>query len=147
MNKTLAITALAVAVSTAVPSLAAADGPRTTSRAYTGGGVAGAGPVPTVRGHGHAQGGDTQAVTVPTARGDRHLRLSIADATGDAVRLEVVQQTRAGQDVEVAQACGKALDTRLPLPGRPVIVYLLTGPCGDGVSTPTTGTVTFAFRP
>lgn len=143
--KRLVLAALVATTAAALPAMAAADGARTLSRSYAGGGFAGFGPAPGLRGHGHAQGGDLQAVTATPLASERRLRLTVADEAGRPVAVEVTQTTPDGREIEVTEGCRRTLSSRLPVRAGDVTVWLLAGACGDGWSTPTAGTVTFRF--
>jgi hypothetical protein len=139
MKASLLATVLAVG---ALADSATAAGTQVAS--YTGpAGVAGV-----MRVGGQAQGGSTTGVLLPTSARDRIADLTVADATGRPVFVELAQD-RDGQGfvTDLGGFCSSAATpVRLAFPGRPLQVYVVAGACGSDVSAPTTGKITARFR-
>lgn len=136
--------ALATLVLLAVAAPAA--GARTTrtrevSATYTTAG----GDTVLMTGDAYVQGQRYGATSLPTKAGDLTADVTIADKAGTAIAAELYQDIDGDgtNETELGTICGRTTaPVRLRKAGRPIEVYLLAGPCGSGVSIPTTGTVT-----
>lgn len=132
----LGVAAAAVATALLAGAGAAAPAePRVHSLEYAGGGVT-AGPERAIR----LRAGDNIGAVVFRGGPERFVSVVIEDLHGLPVTAIVTQPDESGTYI-----CGA---TEKPLKVRPyekVTVFLLNGPCGDGVSVATTGTVTATF--
>lgn len=89
------------------------------------------------------------AAVVATRRAERTIEVVLADDAGGPVAAEIAQDADGDGTKEstLGVVCGRtAAPLRLRRPGAPVVVYVLAGSCGNGVSAPTTGTVTATLR-
>jgi hypothetical protein len=133
-------TALAVVASLGVSATAGSTHYRDVRADYaTAGGVA-----DVISGETSLNGAQYGAVTIPTRRGEYGITVSLHDTTGTPVAADVAQDADGDGEVEtvIGSLCGRtSVPLRLARSGAPVIVYVLAGSCGSGVSTPTTGTV------
>lgn len=117
---------------------------RTATASYTGSGVDSVAVVPGV--YGDISDAVAAVSFTPQTR-ERTLSLSVTDQLGRPVLAAVVQHLGPGNsdDDELGRLCGQPGTFHLPVAQAPVTVYLLSGTCNGGPSTPTTGTVTGRF--
>jgi hypothetical protein len=136
---------LGVVLAVAAPAAAKADRTRTVSADYiTSGGITGI-----VSGDATIQGKQLGAVKIYTNRGEYAVDLTATDRTPLPVAFEAAQDTDGDGAAETVLGtfCGSAKGVGLKRGGVPVLVYVLTGPCGaTGASAPTTGTVSAVLR-
>ena len=139
MTGRMAYVGVVVALVAAAPAVAKA--PRIASAPYTtAGGVAGV-----ITGDTDVNGTHYGVATIHTRRGESRVELAVTDDAGLPVAFEVAQDTDGDGhgDAEFGAFCGKTgAPLRLKRQRADLMVFILAGPCGSGVSAPTTGTVT-----
>lgn len=139
------IVPIGVVVVAAVAGVAADAAPArrgATAEYLTAGGIVGV-----TSGDTYVNGVPYGSVTFATRAHERTFDVRVTDDSGLAVAAEVVQDVDGDStpDTTLATFCGSVRDVRLKRPGRPVLVYLLAGECGSGVSAPTRGVVAAQF--